>query len=660
MTTMEVPVSAVNMSPLQQVIHKTRYARWNEEAGRRETWDETVGRYVNWFDAYFADKHDFKLGSYKNLAFDSIRAMRTMPSMRCLMMAGPALSREHLMGFNCLAVAVSDVKVFSEIMYASMCGCGVGFSVERQFTNLLPMVPRKIVKCDDTIVVEDSREGWCTAFATLIDYLYAGKEPNWDVSKIRPAGARLYTTGGYASGPAPLVDLFRFTVAKFKEAVHRRLNSLECHDIICKIGEIVVVGGVRRSALISLSNPSDLRMQGAKSGNWYQVTPWRALANNSAVYTERPTVGNFMREWLALYDSKSGERGIFNRVAAWKKAEDIGRKTHWDRTLELGNPGIGEPEPIDFLCNPCAEINLRSRQTCNLSEVVVRADDNITTLTEKVRVASMLGTWQAALTDFKFVSSEWRDNCQEEALLGVSLTGIMDNPLLNGRQGWRAAADILTVLRRVARESNIEWANYLGINQAAAVTTVKPSGTVSLLVDAAPGIHARYAPHYLRRVTLENANPVCAFLKAQGVPHEVSEYSPTNTLFVFPVEAPKGAVLDSERTAINCLEHYLLAYKYWADHNVSITVNVAEHEWPKVGSWVWEHFDEVGGISFLPRNDMVYSQAPMEPVSKDVLAQYQNQMPAEIDWSLLSHFEQVDSTVPAQERACVAGACELV
>lgn len=647
----------------QQVIHKSRYARWNEEAGRREDWPETVARYCNFFHKHIQNKFDCDLGTIDNIdtplgrAYDAIRNLYSMPSMRCMMTAGPALEFEPLCGFNCLYLAVDNVRAFDEAMYALMCGCGVGFSVERQFIAKLPMIPKRLKPSSEVIVVEDSRAGWATAFRTLIDRLYAGNIPQWNVDKVRPAGARLKTMGGYASGPGPLVELFKFTIDIFQQAKGDRLNSLQCHDIVCKIGDIVVMGGVRRSALISLSNPSDMRMRHAKTGNWFNTTPWRALANNSACYTERPTTGNHMAEWLALYDSKSGERGIVNREALIAKCKKIGRRIYWDDFA-----GYEAEDSIDYGVNPCSEIVLRSQQTCNLSEVVARAGDTPETLIHKAGAAAMLGTWQATLSDYGYVGPNWQKNAEEERLLGVSATGIMDSPYLGNRHHSKFA-NIFAGMHKAARETNEAWAKRFGIAPAAAITCVKPSGTVSQLVNSSSGVHDRFAPMYIRRIIMDNHDPMCLFLQDAGIPNEPSAYNPnTNTVFSFPIRSPNNDHSSEEqrRSAIEQLEHWRAVNNAWADHSVSCTIEVDENEWPQVGGWVWEHFDEISGVSFIPKSGSVYRQMPYERVGEAEIARLEAEMPVTIDWSQLKTYERSDTTTNGHTLACSANGCETI
>lgn len=635
----------------QQFLHKSRYSRWNEAEMRRETWDETVGRYFNFFNNYF-EKHDMPVLDEITAAIEEqVLNQEVMPSMRALMTAGPALEKCSVVGYNCAYTPIDSPRVFSEILYILMCGTGVGYSVERQYLNKLPQIPESLEESRSTIIVKDSRRGWAEAYNELIGMLYAGRIPEWDMSKVRTAGERLKTMGGRASGPDPLEQLFKFTIQVFKNAEGRRLNSIEAHDIVCKIGECVVVGGVRRSALISLSNLSDQRMRDAKSGQWWETEPQRALANNSVAYTEMPDVGQFMTEWLALYNSKSGERGIFNRQAAAKKIKDIGRRDlYWDDA---------QGHAIDWGTNPCSEILLRPHEFCNLTSVVCRNDDNFDSLVNKVKAATVLGTWQSCLTDFKYLSSKWKKNCDYERLLGVSLNGIMDCPEINGMSSLDNASKTLKELKEVAVETNKTWADHFGINQSAAVTCVKPEGTTSQLVGAASGIHPRYAPHYIRRVRQDAKDPLTQFMIDQGFPHEVDFYNGNAMVFSFPIDAPEGAMCGDDLHAIDQLEHWKMVQDSWCEHKPSITVTVREHEWPDVGAWVWKHFGDMSGVSFLPHSDHTYKQQPFEAVSKEKVEELRNSMPSDIDWMDLKEYESEDHSVDTRELACSAGACEI-
>lgn len=621
---------------LQQYIHLSRYARWLEQENRRETWAETVARYCKFFEGRFP-------GVYPTERIaESISSLRTMPSMRALMTAGPALAKDEMAGFNCSYVAVDHVRAFDEILYILMCGTGVGFSVERQFINQLPTISETFHNSDTLITVRDSKIGWASAFKELITMLYAGQIPKWDVSKVRPAGAKLKTFGGRASGPQPLIDLFNFSVALFRKAAGRKLTSVECHDLVCKVADIVVVGGVRRSALISLSNLSDDRMRVAKSGQWWVDNGQRALANNSAAYTEKPDMEIFLEEWMALIHSKSGERGIFNRVAAKKKAAEFGRR---DADHEFGT-------------NPCGEIILRPNGLCNLTEVVIRAGDTLQDLKDKVEVATIMGTFQSTLTNYRYVRAVWKKNAEEERLLGVSMTGIMDHEVLSIAS--EEAASWLRELREHAVKVNAEWAAKLGIEASAAITTVKPSGTVSQLVDSASGIHPRYSEHYIRTVRADKKDPLAQFMRAEGFPVEDCVMKgDTTDVFSFPVEAPKHAVFRNDMTAVEQLEHYLMFKQEWCEHNPSITVYVRDHEWLAVGDWVYNHFDDVGGVSFLPHTDHVYQQAPYTECTEEEYRELVAKMPT-VSWEKLQDFEKEDCTTNTKELACSAGHCEIL
>lgn len=559
------------------------------------------------------------------------------------MTAGPALNRDNTSGYNCSYLPVDDPKSFDEAMFILLCGTGVGFSVERQYISKLPEVPETLFDSETTVVVKDSKEGWAKSFRQVLSLLWAGEIPKWDVSKVRPAGARLKTFGGRASGPAPLVDLFNFAVATFKKAQGRKLTSLECHDLMCKIGQVVVVGGVRRSAMISLSNLSDDRMRNAKSGNWWDNEGQRALANNSVAYTEKPDVELFMKEWQALIESKSGERGIFNRVASKAQAAKNGRR---------------DPE-WEFGTNPCSEIILRPYQFCNLTEVVVRATDTIDTLSEKVRLATILGTIQATYTHFPYLRKVWKDNTEAERLLGVSLTGIMDNPLMTSKNA--GLEKTLEHLRSVAVSTNAEWADRLGIPQSAAITCVKPSGTVSQLVDSASGIHARHSEYYIRTVRGDNKDPLTTFMKDQGIPSEACVMKPdTTTVFSFPVKAPEDCVTRNDMTAVEQLETWLAYQRHWCEHKPSVTISVRDEEWLEVGAFVYKHFDEMSGVSFLPHSDHTYQQAPYQECSKEEYEDLFAIMPYSIDWAGLALYEAEDNTSGMQTMACSADSCEIV
>ena len=630
----------------QEFIHLSRYSRWQPEHNRRETWTETVSRYFNFFKDHLKETANYDLTDAERKELeDAVLDLKVMPSMRCLMTAGEALKRENVAGYNCSYVAVESPRSFDEILYILMNGTGVGFSVEQKYTDQLPIISEDFYDTDTTIHVADSKLGWAKAMKELVHLLYGGQVPQWDVSKVRPAGSPLKTFGGRASGPVPLEDLFRFTVASFKKAAGRRLTTIECHDIVCKIAEIVVVGGVRRSALISLSDLSDDAMRGAKSGQWWERDPQRALSNNSYVANRRPEMSVFMKEWMSLYESKSGERGIFSRAAAKVMAMKYGRR---------------DPE-WDFGTNPCSEIILRNREFCNLTEIVIRAEDEVKTLRAKVRLATILGTIQSTLTNFKYITKKWKENCEEERLLGVSLTGIMDNAITNGRTGFTELRKILEELRLVAVKTNAEWAKKLGIPASAAITCVKPSGTVSQLVDSGSGIHARHAPHYIRTVRADKKDPLAQMMMDMGFPVEDDVMKAAHTsVFSFPVKVDPRAVFRKDLTAIEQLELWLVYQRHWAEHKPSITVSVKEEEWMAVGAWVFDHFDEMSGVSFLPFSDHVYRQAPYQDCTKEQYEALLEKMPKNVDWTKLSAYEQRDHTTASQELACTAGSCEVV
>ena len=634
-----------HMNDYQRFIALSRYARWIEEENRRETWEETVARLITYFSYHVAANLEVKLDVdiWKKLK-QNIISLNIMPSMRSMMTAGPALSRENIAGYNCSYIPIDNPKAFDEVLYILMNGTGVGFSVERQYINSLPTVPdREFEYTEDVICVADSKEGWARAFRDLISYLYTCRVPKINISKVRAAGERLKTFGGRASGPQPLVDLFDFTVTKFKEAQGRKLNSLECHDLVCKTGEVVVVGGVRRSALISLSNLSDYRMREAKTGQWWETNPERTLANNSAVYTDVPDTGTFMNEWLSLYQSKSGERGIFNRQSAQKKAAQNKRRE----------------ADIAFGTNPCCEIILRPNQFCNLTEVVCRSSDTKVTLKNKIEMATILGTIQATFTNFGYLRKRWQNNTEEERLLGVSLTGVMDCPLLNGTTSNLPAT--LEYLRSVAVETNKQWASKLNIPQSTAITCVKPSGTVSQLVNSASGVHARHNEHYIRTVRGDNKDPLTQLMISVGVPYETDHLQPdTTTVFSFPMKSPDKAICRNDLSAIQQLELWKIYAEHWCEHKPSVTISVKEKEWVNVGAWCWNNFSYLSGVSFLPHTDHAYKQAPYQDIDEADYTSLLAKMPKNIDWTKLSAIEKEDTTTGTQELACTAGVCELV
>jgi ribonucleoside-diphosphate reductase alpha chain len=637
----------------QQFIHLSRYSRWLENKGRRETWEETVNRYFNFFDKHLAIFTKGKLSKAEREELrQAVLNLEVLPSMRCLMTAGEALERDNIAGYNCAYVHINRVRAFDEILYVLMCGTGVGFSVERQFVEKLPTIAEEFSDSDTLINVADSKQGWAKAFRELISLLIVGQIPKWDVSKVRPAGARLKTFGGRASGPRPLEDLFKFTVETFRKSAGRKLTSIECHDIVCKIAEIVVVGGVRRSALISLSELGDERMRNAKSGAWWEANPQRALANNSVAYKEKPEIGTFMQEWLSLYNSKSGERGIFNRAAAQKTVSKLGDRR--DPNHEFGT-------------NPCSEIILRDREFCNLTEIIIRPTDTVEDLLRKARIAAILGTMQASLTNFQYISSEWSKNCKEEALLGVSMTGQLDNKMMLSMSDNSdlllpsSLPNILETVKNKTIEVNTEWAKRLGINPAAAITCVKPSGTVSQLTDAASGMHPRHSQYYIRTVRADIKDPLCQMMQEAGFPSEPCVMRPDHTrVFSFPMKSPDGCLTRNDLTAIEHLNLWLTYQRHWCEHKPSITITVREHEWMDVGAWVYEHFDEVSGISFLPHSDHSYKQAPYQDCTKEEYETLLAQMPKNVNWSDLSKYEKEDRTAGSQTYACSGDKCELV
>ena len=654
-------------TPYQQFIHKSRYARWLDDKQRREDWGETVDRYLKFMIYQVKGKHQYDLPA-KDIEDirDAILGQEIMPSMRAMMTAGPALARDNICGYNCSYIPVDSPRSFDECMYILMCGTGVGFSVERENVDKLPVVSDAMHDTNTVIKVGDSKPGWAKSLRELIALLYAGQIPMWDLSEVRASGERLKTMGGRASGPGPLNDLFVFTVELFKKAQGRRLFPIECHDLMCKIGEIVVVGGVRRSALISLSNLNDDQMAHAKSGQWWEHEGQRALANNSVAYKGKPEMGTFMREWVSLYESKSGERGLFNRQAAVKQAARNGRRKVHDRPLIDDNdsqyvvhPHRREETFTQFGTNPCSEIILRPYQFCNLSEVVVRENDTLESLKRKVRLATILGTLQSTLTDFKYLRKIWKTNTEEERLLGVSLTGIMDHSVLSktvDSPRW------LEEMRQTAVDTNLKYANALGIPQSVAITCVKPSGTVSQLVDAASGIHARHNDYYIRTVRGDNKDPLTQFLKEQGVYSEPDVMKPdSTTVFSFAMKSPDSAVTRTQMTAIEQLELWKTYAIHWCEHKPSVTITVKEDEWMEVGSWVYNNFDVASGVSFLPHSDHTYQQAPYQDIDADEYLEWQERYgKLAIDWQALSESEREDNTSGSRELACTAGVCEVV
>ena len=634
-------------NPYENFIALSRYAKWVESEGRRETWGETVDRYFNFMTNHLKVNHNYipnekLVAELKEFVFER----NVMPSMRSVMTSGAALERDNVAGYNCAFLPVDSPRSFDETMYVLMCGTGVGFSVEYKYINKLPPIPEKLEKSDTVIVVEDSKQGWAKAYRELLALLWTGHIPAIDVSKVRPSGARLKTMGGRSSGPQPLINLFDFTIAKFKNATGRNLKPIECHDIMCKIGEVVVVGGVRRSAMISLSNINDIEMAQAKSGNWWELSPQRALSNNSVAYSRKPEMEQFIAEWKSLYDSKSGERGIYNVAAAQAQAAKFGRR---------------DPD-IHYGTNPCSEIILRPYQFCNLSEVVLRENDTKKDIQRKVELATILGTWQSTLTDFKYLRKIWKDNTEEERLLGVSLTGQFGHKLMSGKEDIVMLEAFLMTLREKAREVNREESGKIGIPESAAITCVKPSGTVSQLVGVSSGMHPWHSPYYIRTVRGSKGDPISTFLKEVGIPVEDDVMKPNDTyVFSFPVKAPDGAIVRNDLTAIQHLDIWLVYQRAWCEHKPSITVSVKEDEWMEVGAWVYKNFDEVSGISFLPHSDHTYKQAPYQEVSKEDYDALAAKMPKNIRWEDLSFYETEDGTSPSATLACSSdGNCELV
>ena len=630
------------MTAYNTFIGKSRYARYLDDLGRREHWNETVARYFDFMEKHLATKQNYTLTpELRNELQTAVINLEVMPSMRAVMTAGPALERQNVAAFNCSYLPIDDPKAFDEAMYILLCGTGVGFSVEQKYVSQLPEVPDQLFDSKTSIMVSDSKEGWAKSLRQLLALLYSGEIPRFDVSKVRPAGARLKTFGGRASGPKPLEDLYLFCISKFKGAVGRRLSSLECHDILCKIGEVVVVGGVRRSAMISLSDLSDDKMAHAKAGNWWDGQGQRALANNSATYTETPGIGQFMREWSSIYESHSGERGIFNREASQKQALKNGRRD----------------SEQDFGTNPCSEIILRPYQFCNLSSCIVRSEDSIEVLTNKIRLATILGTFQASLTNFPYLRKIWQKNTEEEALLGVSMTGILDNPLLNNPND-ALLPERLEKLRGIAIDTNAEFAAAIGINQSVAVTAVKPEGTVSQLCSTASGIHPQHSQYYIRRVRADNKDPLTQFMIESGFVAEPCVMKPeSTTIFSFPVAVAEGALLREQLSAIDHLRLWLLFQRHYCEHKPSVTISVKENEWMDVGAWVFKHFDEVTGVSFLPMDGGTYRQAPYEECSKEEYEALKAIVPESVNWDQFLEFD--DNVEGAQMLACTAGSCEI-
>lgn len=629
----------------QQFIFLSKYARWLPKEKRRETWEETVSRYMTFFQQHLQERCGYNLISKEyGMLYHAIYELEVMPSMRCLMTAGPALRKDEISGYNCAFTALKKPSKFDEIMYILMCGTGVGFSVEHRYIDQLPTISDSFYDTDTTIVVKDSRIGWAKALRELISLLYSGQIPKWDVSEVRPKGARLKTFGGRSSGPEPLENVFKFAVATFRKAQGRKLYTIECHDLVCKIAECIVAGGVRRSALISLSDLEDFKMQEAKFGAWWETNGHRRLSNNSAVYEGRPDIGTFMKEWNLLYNSKSGERGIFNRMASQNQAKKNGRRD-WE-----GN---------EYGTNPCSEIILLSDETCNLTDNIIRHDDTWKILEEKTRIAAILGTIQSTLTNYRYISKDWKKNNEEERLLGVSLTGIMDNVITNGIQNLGVLPDRLESMKEVTIKTNKEWAKKLGINPSVAITCVKPSGTVSQLVNSGSGIHPRHNEHYIRRVRGDKSDPLTQFMVKAGFPYEQDVESVHDLVFSFPIKAHKGAMTRKDLNAIDHLKLWKIYQDHWCEHKPSVTVSIKDHEWMKVGSWVYDNFDEISGVAFLPHTEHIYKQAPYEDIDAKKYVELANAMPKKINWAGLNEFEKEDTTTSEGELSCSAGGCEL-
>lgn len=630
------------MTPYMTYIAKSRYSRYLDDKGRREHWSETVARYFDFMEGHLRDNHNYTLTpELRGRLEGAVLNLDVMPSMRSIMTAGDALTRQNVAGYNCSYMPIDDPKAFDEAMYVLLCGTGVGFSVEQKYVNRLPEIPEKLYESNTVVHVKDSKEGWAKALRQVMALLWAGEVPKWDVSTVRPAGTRLKTFGGRASGPEPLVDLFKYTVGKFKGAQGRKLTSLEAHDLLCKIGEVVVVGGVRRSAMISLSDLGDDRMAKAKAGAWWDGNGQRALANNSAVYDVKPDVGQFMREWSSIYESHSGERGIFNRYASEVQASKNGR-----RVLDK-----------EWGTNPCSEIILRPYQFCNLSSVIVRSGDTLESLKEKVAIATILGTFQSTMTNFPYLRKIWQTNTEDERLLGVSMTGILDNTLLNNAYDKELPAR-LEELKNVAVDTNKHLAAELGINASAAITCVKPEGTVSQLTGTASGIHPQHSAYFIRRVRSDAKDPLTSFLKDAGFPWEPCVMKPESTvIFSFPMKTPEGARLREDLNAIEHLDLWLTFQRHWCEHKPSVTISVNENEWPKVGAWTWENFDEITGVSYLPMDGGTYRQAPYESIDEATYSSMALAMPESIDWEKMT--ENTDNVEGAQTLACTAGGCEI-
>lgn len=644
----------------QEYIYKSRYARYLHDKERRENWNETVARYFDFFKVHLKERCGFDLTKELREELEqAVLRLEVMPSMRALMTAGPALEKNEIAGFNCSYIAIDNMRAFAELLMILICGCGVGFSVERQYVNKLPNVPEELYPSDTVIVVNDSKLGWAKSLNELVSLLYVGNIPKWDVSKVRPAGSILKTFGGRASGPEPLERLFKFVIEIFKQNKGQKLTSIDCHDLCCQIGETIVSGGVRRSALLSMSNLSDDRMRNAKTGQWWTLTPWRSISNNSAVYCDKqPDMTMFMAEWKSLYDSKSGERGIFSRYATKNVIErsNAFRKQHFADLEGIRYRDVD----VEFGTNPCSEIILRPDEFCNLTTIIIQASDTANDLKRKIRIATILGTIQSTLTHFKFLSKKWQNNVEDERLLGVSMTGIMDNRLTSGQLGIDKLKDVLTDLRKTVIITNNEYSKLLGIPMSVASTAIKPEGTTSAMNATASGIHGRHAPYYLRTIREDKKDPLAQMMIDQGFYHEDDQMRPDhNYVFYFPQKSPKNAVFRHDLNAIKQLEIWLVYQKYWTEHKPSVTVSVKDHEWMKVGAWVYDNFEWISGVSFLPYSDHNYTQAPFQEISEEEYKKWLGKMPQKVDWTKLSDYEKSDTTVGSQIFACVSGGCEI-
>lgn len=625
-------------NPYAEFIFYQMYSRWIDKLGRRETWIETVDRFMDFMKANMGDK--LSIQEYRDIRL-GILNQDICPSMRLFWSAGEPCRKSNVWAYNCSYIAPTKLQDFGEIMYILMCGAGLGFAVESENVQQLPQIKKQIGGKLKTHVVKDSKEGWADAFVLALNTWFSGKDIEFDYSKVRPAGARLKTAGGRASGPQPLINLMNFTKEKILAKQGRRLSNIDVHDIVCQIGLIVVAGGVRRSALISLSELEDVEMRDAKKGQFYLTQPQRSMSNNSAIYDDKPTAEQFLDEWTALIKSKSGERGIYNRGSLAKQVPP----RRWETLKNQPQPGL----------NPCGEINLRSKQFCNLTSIVVRGNDTEESLRRKMELATILGTYQATLTNFGYLSKDWKKNCEEECLLGVSITGYYDSELVRNDQ-------VLQMLRDVGVETNKKYAERFGINQSAAITCVKPHGNSSQMLDTASGMHPRYAPYYIRRVRVSRTDPMLKLAKDQGVPHfpEVGQTEDNATTFVleFPVKSPTNSVFKKEVSALELIKEWKRLKQNFTEHNPSVTISVGEDEWIKISNFIYENWDCVGGLSFLPRSNHVYKLSPYQEIDRD---EYEKRIKVlgKLDFAKLAYYEQQDNTIGAKELACVSGGCEI-